>query len=157
IGLAVGFAVSLVFTGVQMGSQLVGIQMGFGMGGVLNPMSGVDSSVIGGFSMVLATVIFFTANGHHALLTALVRTFDLAPLGEATVPAVNPVQVMVLFQAIVVVALRIALPAIAALLLTDVALGLVGRAAPQIQVMTEGLPIKIAVGLVMLSASAPTS
>ena len=75
----------------------------------------------------------------------------------AGLPAVNPVQVMALIQAVFVVALRIALPAIGALLVTDVSLGLVGRAAPQMQVMVVGAPVKIAVGLTLLAASTPTS
>lgn len=157
IGLAVGFAVSLIFTGVQVGSNLVGIQMGFGLGGVINPLGDSQSGVIDAFYAVLATVIFLTANGHHAVLVALARTFELAPVGGSQLPVVNPVQVMALLQSVMVVALRIAMPAIAALLLADVALGLVGRAAPQIQVMTEGMPVKIAVGLILLAASAPTS
>jgi flagellar biosynthetic protein FliR len=157
IGLAMGFAVALVFTGVQVGSQLIGIQMGVGLGGVLNPMSGADSSTIDGFYMVLATLIFLLSNGHHAALSALGWTFDLAPVGQGTLPAVNPQLVLAMVQAVFVVALRIALPAIAALLLTDVALGLAGRAAPQMQVMVVGMPVKMAVGLAFLALSTPTS
>jgi flagellar biosynthetic protein FliR len=157
IGLAVGFAVALIFTGIQMGSQLIGIQMGVGLGGVLNPMSGADSSTIDGFYMVLATLIFLLSNGHHAALAALARTFDLAPVAEASLPPVNPQQVMALIQAVFVVAIRVALPAIAALLLTDVALGLAGRAAPQMQVMVVGMPVKMAVGLGFMALSTPTS
>lgn len=157
IGLAVGFAVSLIFTGIQVGSHLVGIQMGFGLGGVLNPHNESSSGVVDGFYAVLATVIFLTANGHHAVLAALARTFELAPVAGPGIPAVNPVQVMTLLQSVLVVALRIALPAIAALLLADVGLGVVGRAAPQMQVMTEGIPVKIAVGLILLAVSTPAS
>jgi flagellar biosynthetic protein FliR len=157
IGLAVGFAVSVIFTGIQVGGHLVGIQMGFGLGGVLNPQGDAQSGIIDAFYAVLATVIFLTANGHHAVLVALARTFELMPVGGSQLPAVEPVQVMALLQSVIVVALRIAMPAIAALLLADVALGLVGRAAPQVQVLTEGMPIKIAVGLILLAASAPTS
>ena len=129
VGLAVGFAVSLIFTGLQVGSSLVGVQIGFGLGGVINPDSGAESNVIDGFYHVLATVIFLTANGHHAVLAALARTFELAPVAGGALPAVNPVQVMALIQAAFVVALRIALPAVGALLVTGVVLGLVGRAA----------------------------
>jgi flagellar biosynthetic protein FliR len=157
VGLAVGFAVGVIFTGMQLGSRLVGVQIGFGLGGVINPESGAESNVIDGFYTVLATVIFLTANGHHAVLAALARTFDLAPVAGAQAPAVNPVQVMALVQAVFVVALRIAMPAIGALLITDVAIGLVGRAAPQMQLMIVGAPVKIAVGLILLAASTQTS
>ncbi len=157
VGLAVGFAVALIFTGVQIGSRIIGVQIGFGLGGVINPDSGADSNVIDGFYHILATVIFLTANGHHAVLGALARTFELAPVAGSALPAINPLQVMALIQGVFVVALRIALPAIGALLVTDVALGLVGRAAPQMQVMVIGAPVKIVVGLILLAASAPTT
>lgn len=157
VGLAVGFAVSLVFTGVQIGSQLLGVQIGFGLGGLLNPASGADSGVLDSFFSVLATVIFLAANGHHAVLAALVRTFELTPIAGAGLPAINPIQVMALIQAVFVIAIRIALPVIGALLLTDVAMGFVGRAAPNMQVMVVGAPVKITVGLLFLIASMPTT
>lgn len=98
IGLSVGFAVALIVTGVQMGSRLVGVQMGFGLGGVLDPNSGADFGVVDAFYSVLATVIFLTANGHHAVLTALARTFDLSPIADAGLSAIDPIQVMALIQ-----------------------------------------------------------
>jgi flagellar biosynthesis protein FliR len=157
IGLAVGFAVSLIFTGIQVGSQLLGVQIGFGFGGLINPSSGADSSALDGFFNVLATVIFLAANGHHAVLVALGRTFELAPVAGSTLPAVNPLQVMALIQSVFVVALRIAMPTLGALLLTDVAMGLIGRAAPQMQIMVIGAPVKIVVGLIFLAVSTPTT
>jgi flagellar biosynthetic protein FliR len=157
IGLSVGFAVALIFTGIQMGSRLVGVQMGFGLGGVINPNSGVDGGVMDAFYSVLATVIFLTANGHHAVLAALARTFDLSPIADAQFPAVNPIQVMALIQQVFVVALRIALPVTGALLLADVGLGMIGRAAPQMQVIVVGAPVKIMVGVILLAASTPTT
>jgi len=157
IGLAVGFAVSLIFHGIQMGSHLVGIQIGFGLGGVLNPMSGADGGAIDTFYSILATVIFLGANGHHAVIAALARTFELAPVASPQAPSINPIQVMMLVQQLFIVALRIAMPAIAALLLADVGLGLIGRAAPAMQVMIVGAPAKIVVGLLLLSASTPTT
>ena len=155
IGLSVGFAVALIFTGVQMGSRLVGVQMGFGLGGVLDPTSGADSGVLDAFYSVLATVIFLTANGHHAVLTALARTFDLSPIADAGLPAIDPIQVMALIQQVFVIALRIALPVTGALLLADVGLGMIGRAAPQMQVMVVGAPVKVTVGTMLLAASTP--
>ncbi|MFN8557180.1 MAG: flagellar biosynthetic protein FliR [Dehalococcoidia bacterium] len=157
VGLAVGFAISLIFTGIQLGSRLIGIQIGFGLGGVINPESGADSSAIDGFYSVLATLIFLTANGHHGVLAALVRTFDLAPLAAAEAPAVNPIQVMALVQSVFMIAIRIALPVIGAMLVADVAIGVAGRAAPQMQIMGSELPLKIVVGLAFLAISMPTT
>ncbi len=157
VGLALGFAVGVVFSGIQMGSQLVGVQIGFGLGGVLNPSSGAESNVIDSFYGVLATVIFLAANGHHTVLEALSRTFQIAPIGQAQAPSISPDQVLAMVQEVIVIALRIAMPAVAALLLADVVLGLLGRAAPQMQVMIVGAPVKIAAGLLLLAASTPTT
>jgi flagellar biosynthesis protein FliR len=155
VGLAVGLAVSLVVTGMQMGSRLVGVQMGFGLGGVLDPVTGNDSGVLDTFYMVLATLIFLVADGHHAMIMALARTFELAPFATMEAPAVDPLQVMAMIQAVVVVALRVVMPIMAALLLADVGLGLISRAAPQIQVLIVGMPIKIGLGLFVLAISTP--
>ncbi len=155
IGLALGFAVGLIFTGVQMGSQLVGVQIGFGLGEVLNPASGAESTTIESFYGVLATVIFFTANGHHEVIAALARTFQTSPVGDLAAPSMNMAQLIALVQSVFEVALRIAMPAIAALLLADVALGLIGRAAPQMQIIVVGAPVKVAVGLLLLALSTP--
>lgn len=157
VGVLVGVAVSAIFVGIQMGSRLVGIQIGFGLGGAINPLSGVDSGTVDMFYSILATVIFLSANGHSGVLAALVRTFDLAPLGDAALPPVNPVQVIALIQSVFEVALRIAMPAIAAMLLADVGLGLVGRAAPQMQVIVVGVPVKVGLGLLILAVSTPTT
>lgn len=156
VGLAIGFAVSLIFTGVQIGSRLLGIQIGFGFGEVLDPHSGAGSGVIDGFYTVLATVIFLAANGHHAALAGLAHTFQVTPVGD-DLPVVDVIQVMALVQAVFEVALRIVLPATGALLLADAAMGLVSKAAPQMQVLITGAPVKVAVGLVMMAASLPTT
>ena len=157
IGLAVGYAVALVFTGVQVGSHLIGIQMGFGLGGIINPDSGADSGAIDSFFLVLATVIFLAANGHHAMLAGLSRTFEVAPVGGSQMPRIDPAQVLALVQAVLAIALRIAMPVIGTMIITDVAIGLVARAAPGMEVMVLSMPVKISVGLLMLAASAPMS
>lgn len=157
IGLGLGFAVGVIFNGIQMGSKIVGVQIGFSLGGVFNPASGVDSGILDGFYSVLATVIFLTANGHHAVLAALAHTFDVAPVGQAQLPTINMMQAMALVQTVFEVALRIAMPVMAALLLADVALGLISRAAPQIQVIVVGAPAKIFLAFVMLGASTPAT
>lgn len=155
VGLAVGLAVAVIVAGLQMGSRLIGVQMGFGLGGVLDPVSGNDSGVLDTFYMVLATIIFLVANGHHAMIMALARTFELAPFATLEAPAVNPLQVMALVQAVMIVALRVVMPIMAALLIADVGLGLISRAAPQIQILIVGAPIKIGLGLFILAISTP--
>jgi flagellar biosynthesis protein FliR len=157
IGLTLGFVSGLVFNGIQMGSKLIGVQIGFSLGGVFNPASGVDSGIVDSFYSVLATVIFLTANGHHAVLSALDETFRYAPVGLLTIPTISLGAAVAMVQTVFEVALRITMPVMAALLLADVALGLISRAAPQIQVIVVGAPAKVFAGIVMLGASTPAT
>jgi|SRR5579875_2063819 len=157
IGLALGFATGLIFRGIQMGSSLLGVQIGFTIGGIFNPTSGIEAGVLDSFYAVLAAVIFLTANGHHAVLAALNQTFTAAPLGQLAPPSVSFGQTIAMVQTVFEAALRIILPVMATLLLTDVALGLISRAAPQIQVFFVGSPAKVFAALIMLGASTPAA
>jgi flagellar biosynthesis protein FliR len=107
IGLTLGFVSGLVFNGIQMGSKLIGVQIGFSLGGVFNPASGVDSGIVDSFYSVLATVIFLTANGHHAVLSALDETFRYAPVGLLTIPTISLGAAVAMVQTVFEVALRI--------------------------------------------------
>ncbi len=159
VGLIVGFSLLLVFIGLEMAAEVLGIQMGFGLGGLLDPISGVSSSVLQQFYIVLVTLAFLTANVHYLLLEGIGRTFEIVPINTFDAAALDMQGMVLLSAAMFVLALRIALPVMAALFLADVALGLVARSFPQLNVLIVGLPLKVFVGLavLVLSLSATTA
>lgn len=155
VGLAVGIGVSLVFQAMEMGASLVSVQMGFGMGGIFDPLSGGQTGAMEQFYRVFVTLIFFTMNGHYLVIRGLLGTFDVVPPGTADLSLIAGDRVVPFFASLFIASVQVALPAMGALLLTDLALALVGRTVPQLNILVVGFPVKIGVGLIVLAASMP--
>ena len=155
VGLSIGILVSMVFHALEMASAVVGVQIGFGFGGIVDPLTGAQSGVIDQFYRVVVTLMFFAVNGHYLVIAGLMQTFEIVPPGTADLTLIAGDRVAPYFGALVVVALRVALPVMGALLLTDLILGLVGRMVPQMNVLVVGFPVKVGVGILALAASLP--
>jgi flagellar biosynthetic protein FliR len=155
IGLVMGIGVSLVFAALEMGASLVSLQMGFGLGGVFDPFTGAQSGALEQFYKVFVTLIFFSINGHYLVIRGLLQTFEVVPPGTADISLVAGARIVPFFAALFAAAVQIALPVMGALLLTDIALALVGRTVPQLNILVVGFPVKIGVGLLVLAASMP--
>ncbi len=157
VGLLIGFAVSLVFAMAQVAAAVVGVQLGFGIGAVIDPISGAQGPVLEQFYVLLATLVFFSMNGHHQVVLALQHTFQAVPLDSFDITKVGGGTLVALVQSAFDAGLRIALPVVAALLLTDVGMGIVARAAPQVNILVVGFPVKLIVGLLLLAVSLPAT
>jgi flagellar biosynthetic protein FliR len=155
VGLTVGIAVTLVFGGLEMGATLIGVQMGFSIGQVFDPLTGGQVATVDQFYRIVATLVFFAVNGHYLVIQALLQTFDVVPAGSADLALIAGDRVVPFFTTLFIVALRISLPVVGALILTDLALALVGRTVPQMNVLVVGFPVKIGVGLLVMAASMP--
>ena len=151
IGVAIGFAVMLVIQGLESAGSLVGVQMGLGLGQVFDPLTGAESTVFRRFYAVLATLIFFLVDAHHQVIRGLFSTFDLVPLGTFEASDLDLTALIRLSAAMFVAAVRIALPVMAAVFITDLALAVIARTMPQLNVLVVGMPVKIVVGLLVLA------
>lgn len=156
-GLAFGLAMNLAFAAIQMASRAVGVQIGFSIGGVVDPISGVDSGALDQFYVVLATLVFFAVEGHHAVLLALGTTVRAIPPGTFDPFAFSAEGIAAFGAGLFVIAVRVALPLLVALLLVDFGLGFVARTVPQVQVLLLGLPLKVGVGLLVMIAALPAT
>lgn len=154
-GLILGLTTNFIFYGVEMAGQLVGIQMGFGIVAVLDPMTETQVSIIAQLQYLFAILIFLSLNGHHFLLEGLARSYLAAPLGGVTLPSGLLGIVVELSGNIFVAAFKIAAPAMAALFLTEVALGIIARTVPQMNIFIVSFPLTIGVGLLALALSWP--
>lgn len=155
VGLAVGLMAQCVFSAIQMAGELLGVQMGFSMMNLLDPSTGASVPVISELYSLFAMLAFFLLDAHHLFVRGVFESFQLAPLGSTVL---NPAVVATLAAAvgkIFVMALELAGPVMAALFLADVALGLVARTLPQMNIFNVGFPIKIVLGLVTLAATLP--
>ena len=164
LGLALGFLVGLIFVTFQFAGQFIGYQMGFAIVNVLDPQSQEQVSIIGQFLFAVSTLAFFALNLHHDLLGVWYASYELAPpghwsfagLGGTTLLGAQEAPVWMVWLGATMLqmmwlALKIALPLLAFLMLTDLSLGIIARVMPQLNVFIVGIPLKIAMGLFFLS------
>jgi len=153
IGIAIGIATNVVFEGVQMAGQVLSVQMGYSLVNILDPNTQVDSTVVAFFHQSLAMLIFLGLDVHHWILRAVAHSFDYLPPGSATL---NPMFAKAMLHEGAVVldlGIQIAAPVLAATLLADMVLGLMGKASPQMPLLLLGPAIKSMLGVVVLSVT----
>jgi len=155
VGLTIGFATQLIFTAVQLAGSIVGFQMGFAIVNVMDPATQSQVSITAQFQNILALLIFLSIDGHHWLITACTESYDVIPvLGFH--PSSELVEMMInLTKNVFEAAIKLASPIIASLFILNVALGLIARTVPQMNVFIVGFPLQISIGLFLLGASTP--
>lgn len=152
LGLTIGLAARLLLSGVQLGATHIAQQIGIGLGDALQPGELDASGPVRRLFTVLAITIFVCVGGAESLLGATLRTFDVVPLGGA-VPAVGLLGLTVkLLAGSFLLALKVAGPVLAAMLLTTVVLGAAQRTMPSCNLLSVGLPIRAMLGMGVLAA-----
>lgn len=158
IGFAIAFVASLVFRAAEMAGQAVDTLRGANLATALVPQSGERVSVFADLWMQTLVVLFFAVGGHHFFLVAFADSYAAIPIGAFPTPAVGlgPAAewIVRLTGDLFRVAFALAAPALVALLLTDLLLGLASRVAPNIQMFFLGMPLKALLGIVMVLLSA---
>ncbi len=157
IGLVMGYGVSLIIGAAVMAGELLDMKMGFGLMQLLNPVSSFPTSLLAQFHYLLAMVLFALMDGHHLLLLALARSFEVSGgVGNLTGLADHGLRGMVwLAGEMMVLCVQIAAPAGGVLLIVDSAMAAVSRAVPQVPIWLIGMPAKVAIGFIALGASLP--
>ncbi len=149
IGTLVGFAADLTFGAIQIAGSAMGMGSGFESGRIFNPSLNESGSAFDQIFVMTATMIFLVIDGHHMVLIALQKTFEVLPL-LSPLPFTGLEKITLATSTFIVSGIHLALPVMTALLLTDFTLGLLARVAPQVQVYFLGLPVKVAVALATL-------
>ena len=159
IGLLLGFTAYLFFTTLQVAGSFIDIQMGFGIVNVIDPMTGAQSPIMGNFKFMIAVLLFLSVNGHHYLILSIMRSYDWIPIDSLVFTRVSDGTISTFlidsFVQVFYLAFQMAAPMVAALFLVDIALGVLARTMPQFNVFVVGLPIKIAVGFLILILIVP--
>ncbi len=155
VGAVFGFVASLVFTGVQFAGEVMDIVMGFSAVNVINPTTQQNVTIVGEFQLALATLIYLAADAHHLMLAGLSGSFNLIPLPFAGFQPALAQDVMGFFSQILLLVFQIAAPIAVALFVVNVALALMVRVAPQVNVFAVGFPLQISIGFVVLIFSLP--
>lgn len=155
IGLAIGFTMRVVFAAVELAGEIIGLQMGLGFASFFDPQSAAQTLVLSRFFNLLAMLVFLAVNAHLLVLGLVAESFTTLPVSAAPLAAEGFRSVASFGSTIFVVGLQIALPLIAVLLMTNLALGILTRSAPQLNIFAIGFPITLGVGLIVLDFSMP--
>ncbi|MES2297825.1 MAG: flagellar biosynthetic protein FliR [Pseudomonadota bacterium] len=155
IGLGMGFAMRIVFAAVEMAGEAASLTMGLGFATFFDPQSQGRSSAISQFLTLIATMAFLAINAHLVLLSALAESFVTMPVSASPLGTGAPFALARFGGVIFSAGLQLALPILAALLITNVALGILTRAAPQLNIFGIGFPISLGVGFLVISLSMP--
>lgn len=155
LGGLLGYLGACLLECARLAGEWMDLQIGFRIGAFYDPATEASVSVLSRLWHWLALVFFFAVNGPHMLLQGLVRSYEICPLGAAVFQRELVSLAVQAVQASFVMALQMAAPVLAALILADLTLGLVGRNMPQMQLMLVGLPGKILVGLGALALCLP--
>lgn len=157
VGVVIGLAARLLFVGVSLAGELSGMQMGLGIANVVDPQFPQHASVVAQFMELITFLTFLTLQGHHAFLEAIWASFESIPPGTFSgAAAAGAASVLVaLFGKSLVLALKLSSPIMVAVLLTNVAIGLLARVVPQLNFFAFGLSLTFVVGLLTLLVSLP--
>ena len=155
LGVIIGMAVNLIFVGLQIAGQLSGYQMGMALAEVIDPADGEQIPLLAQFFQIFAFLIFLTVNAHHWFLRALADSFHLVPPLGFKLSGSLIEQLMRVAGNMFVIAIKVGAPVIVALLLTSIALGLIARTVPQMNVFFVAMPLKIMIGLMFVGFSLP--
>ena len=155
IGLVLGFATRLLMATVEVAGSIMGFQLGFGVAVQLDPVTQVETPVLASFLVIVASLLYFVADGHHILLLALGTSFSLIPPLHAVAHPPLLVDATTLMQQAFNLGLKLALPIIVVTFLTYLVLGIIGRVMPQMNVLFTGFPLTIGLGLLVLGFGLP--
>jgi len=155
IGWLIGFVAYVCFSAIHMAGKIMDMQVGFSMVNVMDPTSGQQIPLIGSFLYNLGIIVFVVTNGHYILVSALMESYTAVPImGMHADPALAEL-VTRFTVGIFITGMKIALPITFAILLTNVALGLLARTMPQLNIFVVGVPLHIMIGIFVLGIVLP--
>ncbi|HED36387.1 MAG TPA: flagellar biosynthetic protein FliR [Gammaproteobacteria bacterium] len=156
IGVSMGFIVQMVFQSLVVAGEAIANGMGLGFARMVDPANGVQVPVISQFLIVMATLLFVILNGHLLLIKLVISSFETLPVSSSGLSLPGIKAVVNWASQMFTGGLLIALPAVTALLVVNISMGVITRAAPQLNIFAVGFPLMILLGFVFLSATLPS-
>ncbi len=155
VGLCIGFVNTLFFSAVFVAGQIIDMQVGFGMVQIFDVQSNIQIPIVGSILNLMLLETFVLTNGHVRVIQIMYQTYELVPIGKVTFgPEIGAVIISSFVQTFTL-AINIAMPIIASGLLTEVALGIIVRTSPQMNVFVVGISLKVVLGMIMLYVMVP--
>ncbi|TCN25605.1 flagellar biosynthetic protein FliR [Mesobacillus foraminis] len=155
VGVFIGFIAYLVLSAIQIAGGLIDFQMGFAIANVIDPQTGAQSPLTGQYLYTIALLLLLATNGHHLLLDGIFYSYRFIPIEQLWLHFGNDNAaefVLRSFSSMFLIAFQMSLPLVGSLFLVDVALGIVARTVPQLNIFVVGIPVKIGVSFILLIA-----
>jgi len=153
VGIAMGFAVQLVFDAIALGGQVISMSMGLGFAVFLDRARGVNVPVLGQLFLMFAVLVFLSLDGHLAMIQLIADSFQLLPMSNGGLSSAALTSLLQWSSQVFVVAMKIALPAVTGLLVVNLAFGVTSRAAPTLNLFAVGFPVAMLLGFVVIFLS----
>ncbi|MDZ5473467.1 flagellar biosynthetic protein FliR [Bacillus sp. 31A1R] len=153
VGIMIGFIAYLILAAIQIAGGFIDFQMGFAIANVIDPQTGAQSPLMGQYLYTIALFFLLVVNGHHLMIDGIYYSYQFISLDQAWIPFGKESMIEYIlkaFSSMFMIALQMSLPVVGSLFLVDVALGIVARTVPQLNVFVVGLPVKIGVSFIVL-------
>lgn len=155
VGMTMGFAVKVVFAAIDLAGNVIGLQMGLSFASFVDPVNANQTPLVGSFLNLLATLLFLALDGHLILISAVARSFELAPVSAQFFAGINWERLIALGSGLFQFGLQLALPVMATMLVINLTMGVMSRAAPQLNLFSVGFPLTALTGIVLFAVFLP--
>jgi len=157
IGIIMGFVARIIFAGIQYAGDTIGMQMGFSIVNVIDPVSSTQVSIMAELQYMIALLVYLAIDAHHFFIMAAVDSYRLISPFNYHFSGPLMQTLLIFSKELFVIAIKISAPVMAVLLFTNVALGVIARTIPQLNVFIVGMPLQIAAGLIVMGLAIPVS
>lgn len=155
VGAAMGMVVRLAMSAAEVGADAISPMLGLGIAAVFDPQTGQQDAILSRILTLVATFVAVLLGLHRVVLGSLIASFRVLPPGSAVDPSLAAIPLVKMSAAALLMGARIALPVVAVLLLTQLALAFISRAAPAMQIFSVGFAVSLAVGGVVFLVALP--
>ena len=155
VGLILGLLTRFFFFALSMAGDMISLSLGLGSAQIYNPFIGQSGQVVEQFFSLTGMVVFLALNGHHLFLTALVQSFEVIPFANLSLHVGGLAEVSQKFQEIFIIMIKMAAPVIVTVFIVNLAMAIMGRAVPQLNVLVTSFPVTIMIGLAVFIISIP--
>jgi flagellar biosynthesis protein FliR len=155
IGLILGFIARMFFFAVQASGELIGVSSGLASAQLYNPMMGTNGNVFEQFHMIIATLFFLALDGHHRIIEALAKSYEIVPVTATSLKVSGYMDIAGYGQDILILAIKLSAPLMVSIFVINIAMGLIGRAVPQINVLVTSMQVTVVITLGVLIVSLP--
>lgn len=156
IGVSMGFVLQMVFSALTQAGESIALSMGLGFASAMDPVGGVQVPMVSQYLVILSTLIFLALNGHLVLIELLLRSFQTLPISADGVSTDLLWAIVSFGSTMFGAAVLVALPAVASLLLVNLSMGVVTRAAPQLNIFAVGFPVTLMAGFIIILLTLPS-